>query len=218
MSRLAALGLCLTLLSVGCQKNGQQEQAQISNQTQAKPIVAIVPVIDRTTDNDISWNLSDELTSGIRRRLIQKDQFYLLNDQKVRNLTKKLNDTHNPFGTDLAWAKKIFQGNEFVVFLDLLEHNEIPKSSSNIQDSSADLNMAVRIRILDLRRNNPEIVLQEIISESHHLPKQFTRANFNQVAWGKENYHVSPLGLAHDQLCKEITNRIEDYINLASSH
>jgi hypothetical protein len=75
--------------------------------------------------------------------------------------------------------------------------------------------MSVRVRVIDMRGKQPKIVLQELIHDTHHIPRQFTRANFYQVAWGKESFNISPMGLAHAQLTKEIASRLEDYILLA---
>ncbi len=64
--------------------------------------------------------------------------------------------------------------------------------------------MSVRVRVIDVREKTPKVVLQEIVEQSHHVPRQFTKANFNQVPWGDEAFDISPLGIAHDQLCKEL--------------
>ena len=99
-----------------------------------------------------------------------------------------------------------------------IRDREVPvRNTKNLSsaDTSANLNMSLRVRMLDLRGPQPSIVLQEIVHDSHHIPKQFTRANFHQVEWGKGSFNISPLGLAHAQLTKEIASRIEDYALLA---
>lgn len=225
MSRFAfapVFCLSLALLACGCNKNNNQDSAQLY-QSQNRPVVAIVPLIDRTSNPDISWSLSEELTTGLRRQLQQRDKLYLLSEQKMHALTKNLKDSYDPFGIDVSWAKQVFAKEQFVVFLELLEHDEVAayKTNQNSTQSApsapADLNMSIRIRILDLRSNRPQIVLQEIVHDSHHLPKQFTKAHFDQIAWGKENYHVTPLGMAHAALTKEVVSRVEDYILLAAT-
>ncbi len=222
MSRFAFAPLfCLSmaLLACGCNKDKNQDSAQLY-QSQSKPAVAIIPLIDRTSNPDITWSLSEELTTGLRRQLQQRDKVYLLSEQKVHALTKNLKESYDPFGIDISWAKQVFAKEQFVVFLELLEHEEVATyktTKNNTQVAPADLNMSIRIRILDLRSNRPQIVLQEIVHDSHHLPKQFTKGNFDQLAWGKENYHVTPLGMAHAALTKEIVSRLEDYILLAAS-
>ena len=103
--------------------------------------------------------------------------------------------------------------------LSLFEHNEAARvphtaqiTTSNIQNCSADLNITIRLRIVDLRPFEPKIILQEMIHDTHHIPRQFTRANFYQVSWENEHFHISPLGLAHAELVKDLCNRLEEYI------
>jgi hypothetical protein len=219
MSRIA-MGICLALIAAGCTQKQTNDQATHFSNGEVKPVVAVVPVIDSASDVNITWNLSDELTEDIYSRLLNKEKLYIIGDQKVRSMVKNLGSAHNPFGTDLAWTKTTFAEDEFVVFLELLEHKERPmtsKKTSSPMDSAIELNMSVRVRILDLRKEQPEVILQEIIHDSHYIPRQFTRLNFHQVEWGKETYGISPLGLAHAQLTKEISTRIQDYILLAKS-
>lgn len=220
MSRIAmALSLAL-LAAAGC-KN-QNEQATLFEQEKnvsLKPIVAVVPIMDRTANN-IPWNLSDELTSSIYRRLASDERLYLVNMQKTLAVLKKLGPGNNPFGADLAWIKRAFREDEFVAFLELLEHEEIPvnaQKASSLENCSAELNTSIRVRVFDLRGKEAKIVLQELIHDTNFIPRQFTQSNFYQVAWGKDGYEISPLGLAHEQLTKEISSRIEDYICNAMS-
>lgn len=218
MYRRIAISVCLGLAAMGCNKD-QNQQATIYDKQQLKPIVALVPLIDNTV-NDVPWSLSEELTSAIYHRLSQRDKLYLVDLQKVRAATRKLNNSSNPFGANIAWVKKAFPEQEFVVFMELLQHEELPVQASKIsspEDTSAELTMKVRIRVVDVRTPEPKVVLQEIVQDSHYIPKQFTRANFFQVPWGKESYHISPLGLAHTQLSKEIAGRLEDYILLSKT-
>ena len=222
MSRFPKLAwsLSLALLAVGCQQNTKHsEQAMYTQTGKVKPIVALVPLIDNTKTK-VSWNLSDELTSAVHYRLMQKDRLYLIDSAKVGSMVKKLKESNNPFDLDIAWVKKVFFENEFVIFMQLLTHEEFliaSKESTNDKELPAELSMSVRVRVIDLRQDEPKIVLQEIIQDSHYLPKQFTSANFTQVEWGKDNYGISPLGVAHSQLAKQIASRLEDYILLSMS-
>lgn len=74
----------------------------------------------------------------------------------------------------------------------------------------------MRVRVFDLRGKEPKIVLQELIHDSHFIPRQFTQANFYQVPWGHESFSISPIGLAHAEFTKEISSRLEDYILMAT--
>ncbi len=219
MSRFALSSLLLAILATGCHDQSSQEQAFQEGQHSLKPIVAVVPVID-STKNEYNWNLSDELTSTLYYRMVKQNQFFLEELPRVRDVTAKLKEPQNPFGNDLSWIKRAFKGEEFVVFLELVEHEEVlkqdRKNPAAPESCSADLNMSMRIRVFDLRGNEPKAILQELVHDSHFVPKQFTHLNFHQVPWGDDNFNISPLGLAHMEFTKEITDRIEDYILVAS--
>ncbi len=218
--RILAIGLSLAVFTTGCgaRKDGTDVTVSAKQNKATKPEVAIVPIFDRTENNDVSWNLSDELTTVLSRKLAQKEQLHIANNQKVRGAAKKLSGSFDPFAPNIAWAKNIFTGNDFVVFMELLKHEQIFNSPLSPEHSAADLNISLKLRVVDLRGDQPKIVLQEIIHDTQHLPKQFTKANFRQVAWGEDDFHVSPVGLAHVKLIKELSQRIEDYILLAAGH
>jgi hypothetical protein len=210
------LGLCL-LLAAGCQNEMDNTQARVDESGHAKPVVALVPDIDSTA-HDLPWSLGDELTAMLQHRLIQKDKVYLVDDNKVRSLVKRFQLSDNPFGLDISWVKRAFPENEFVVFIEFLEHEEktLDAKNSSPQDCSAELSMSVRLRVIDLRGAQPKIALQEMVHDTHYVPRQFTKLNFHQEPWGKESFNISPLGLAHAQLTQEIASRLEDYILLSN--
>lgn len=213
MRRWSGIFLVLSLVMAGCQHQNNEQTAFIEAKSSNRPIVAVVPVIDHSR-NDLAWNLSQELSSAIQQRLVQTNHLYLPSPESFAGKTEKALASHHPFDADYSWVKKLYSPHEFVAFLELLEHREVPVS--NAKDAPAQLNMTVRIRVFDIRGSSPKIVLQEIVEQSHHIPRQFTQTNFAQVPWGDEAYDVSPLGIAHDGLCKELTSRLEDYILLAS--
>lgn len=220
MSRFITCVSLLALLAGGCDDHNNQNNTQAYSQPAAKgkPTVSIVPIIDNTK-SDYEWNLSDELSSTIYYRLAEQDSFTIVDAPHVRAKTKKLKG-ENPFGPDVSWVKKAFQGDQFVVFLELVEHEEVTKQdrkkTADPKDYNADLNMSMRVRVFDLRGNEPKIVLQELVHDTHFIPRQFTQANFYQVPWGHESFSISPIGLAHAEFTKEISSRVEDYILMAS--
>jgi hypothetical protein len=220
MSRAVVCLSALALIAAGC--DDDQFQIRSNHQTSAqtpKPIVAVVPVIDNT-NNTYDWSLSDEFSSGIYYRLSQQDHVFLVDAPHVRAKTKKLVEGQNPFGPEFSWVKKAFHGDEFVVFLELVEHQEVLKQDrkkpSAQENCAADLNMSMRVRVFDLRDAEPKIVLQELVHDTHFIPRPFTRVNFHQVPWGDASYSISPMGLAHAEFTKEIASRLDDYILMAA--
>lgn len=208
--------LSIALLLGSCQNNPQNEQTSHHSSETRKPVVALVPVFD-SAKSDVSWNLSDELTASIQNLIQRKDKLFLMDRKKVRVSTSHLKENNNPFSSDLSWVKKTFSQNEFVVFLELIEHEEVPYVSNVPSDKcSSMLNMSMRVRVLDLRPEKPKIVLQELIHASHHIPLSFTKENFNQAPYPEDSFSVTPIGLAHEQLTKEIVERVQDYILLST--
>lgn len=217
MSRFTTSIIALSLCAIGCQNKNNATAAVEQHIKINKPIVALVPIIDHS-HSDLTWNVSDELTRGIYERLMKQDNLYLIGGEKIQAITKKLTNEHDPFGPNIEWVKKAFRDHEFVAFMELVDHDEVPLYTSKemaTADSAAELNMSVRMRVIDLRGTEPKIVLQELIRDSQHIPRQFTKANFYQVPWGNEAFDISPLGMAHAQLTREIASRVEDYILIA---
>jgi hypothetical protein len=214
MKYRAALLLSLLLLAAGCNRRND-EQSLFYSDGRSKPVVALVPVID-SSDHDLSWSLSDEFTSTIQDRLLQREMLFLIDNKRVQAITQTLKEENNPFGTDLNWIKTAFPKQEFVVFMELIEHRET--AAVVFSESPVELNMSMRLRIFDLRGTTPKVVLQELIHESEYLSMGFTHNNFFQVPWGRESFSITPLGLAHAKLIKEVSGRIEDYILIAKSN
>jgi len=219
MSKIVSPLLSLALIAAGCSSDkGEKETALFEKTAAEKPLVAFVPMIDRS-QSGLTWSVSEELTRSVQEKLLQRESLYLVDSEKVQSVVKKLKENQDPFGADVSWIKKAFFQDEFVVFLELVEHDEVPAYASkdaDLQSAPADLNMAVRLRVFDLRGNEPRVVLQELIRDAHHIPRQFTKANFLQVPWGHEMFDISPLGMAHTQLTKELASRVEDYILMAA--
>ena len=224
MRRYLLSGISALTLFCGCSENGSNDVSSVAEEIHTRPIVALIPVID-SSKSDLPWNLSKELTDLIFRRCSLRDKFYLVSPPKVISEVKRLDSTKDPFSTDLTWVKRAFSSSEFVVFVELIEHEEshrvperLPVSTANLEESSADLNITIRIRALDIRGAEPKVVLQELLHESHHIPRQFTRTNFFQVSWDDESFAISPVGIAHNEIVKNIVGRLEEYLLRAKVH
>lgn len=217
MQRIALL-LCLALAAASCQHETQTAQGRFFQDGRQKPSVALVPVIDNTPPS-VEWDLSKEMTQEISNRLMNKDRLFLTPQPNVESFIGNLRQ--NPFALDTAWVKQAFAGQDFVVFMELIEHNEKPIKSSAEEDPklcAAELNISLRVRVLDLRGEQTKVVLQEIIHQTNRLPRQFNKYNFLQDSWGDCDFPISTLGLAHAQLTKDVAERIEDYILLAGGN
>ncbi|MES2274011.1 MAG: CT253 family lipoprotein [Chlamydiota bacterium] len=210
MRYLSASLLALSLF--GCSRNND-EMSRFHEDGRAKPVVAVASMID-TTSFDTAWSLSEEFTSMIVGSLSKSGELFVEG-------TDDDSFVENPFGTDLSWVKHEFQSKEFAVFLELVEHEAAPviRSKKNVshQELSVNLNMAVRVRVIDLRGSQPKIVLQEMVRDSYFIPKTLLPTDYSEAVWGTAEYRKSPMGIAHSQLGREIANRISEYILLAKS-
>ncbi len=218
MSRLKYASLAAIILLTSCQHDSAENTVSSRSQS-TKPHLAIAPLIDNTKQS-IAWSLSDEITYSLFYKLDQKDKFHIEDPQKTLSVTRKLQSSNDPFSDDLKWVKRSFSKNDFVVFLEMLQHEEVPNlysSTDKPQDCSSQLKMAMRVVLVDVRSEQPKVILQEIVNDTHFIPKQFNQYNFHQASWGSEEFYISPLGMAHSQFLKEISSRIEDYIQLAQS-
>jgi hypothetical protein len=84
-------------------------------------------------------------------------------------------------------GEKSFTDEDFIVFVEMLEHDEVANLSDknqNPQDCSANLQLTARVVVVDNRTDSPHIILQEVVNDKHFIPRQFNRYNFRQVAWG----------------------------------
>lgn len=209
MRRIPAV--LIALAAASCSHNQNDEMSRFHEDGRAKPSVAVASLLD-TTSFDASWSLSEELTQGVMNLVAGTGEIFVHSQQESPF-------TENPFGADLSWMKREFQGEEFVAFLELVEHEFIPVKAKGInpQEASSNLNMGVRLRVIDLRPESPKIVLQEMIRDSYFVPKTLIPVDYSVEVWGTEGYRKTPMGIAHAQLVNEIAGRITDYILLAKS-
>lgn len=199
----------------GCRSQNPDEFTKYYEDGRAKPSIAIAPIIDTTTE-EYSWSLADEFKSLILTRIAGKGTLFI---SDPHDNTTFIPSSENPFGTDISWVKKEYEPNEFVVFLELVEHETVPlhKAKNENFDASSNLNMAIRVRIIDIRGSQPKVVLQELIKDSYYITKTIIQTDYDTVNWGMDEYRFSPMSLAHSKIVKEVVERINDYILLAKS-
>jgi hypothetical protein len=219
MSRFLLGISILALMMGGCDDSDVgSTQAYSQAPAQKKPTVSIVPIIDNTKSH-YEWSLSDELSSALYERIAQQDHLALAEVPKVRAKVKRLDEKNHPFSSDISWVKHRFEGDDFVVFLELVEHEEVVlqnrKKPSEAKNCNADLNISMRVRAFDVRGDTPRVILQELIHDTHFISRAFTQENFYQVPWGDASYSISPVGLAHAKFTRELADRIQDYILMA---
>lgn len=200
MRKLCPFFLSSLLCIVGCSTSDNSDISRFHEDGRAKPLLSIASLID-TSSSDLPWSLSDEITGSVVRRLSEKGDIYV-------TVKEEGAAAENPFSDDLTWVKREFPHEEFVAFLELVQHEV---SSDN------HLKMAVRIRLIDLRGIDPKISLQEVVRESYYIPKTLWPTNYNEISWGSEAFAKTPMGLAHAELIRDLTGRLSTYVLLAKS-
>lgn len=176
-----------------------------------KPHIALIPVVD-DSNSDVPWSLAQEMNSGIRFQAMDSGELYLLSRQEMLDGLPQTQNI-NLFGTDLSYAKG-FCNADFVVAVELIEHQEQQydkyKHSCVLNLSGNVLVMKARLRIIDVRCQEPRVLLQEIVKLDQSIPRKICGCDFNLIPYGAESYPQTPYALAHKGFQSLIVRRIED--------
>lgn len=216
--RSLIFALSLALLLNSCSNKSSSNSCYYDDGSK-KPTVVLVPMLD-STSYDAPWSLSEEFSCGVKSRLEKKSDFYFMQDVNFDLSLKE-----NPFNCNLSWVKKNFKPAEFVVFIELVEHDNVPlvksvkdpESIPAFRKNASNLNMATRLRILDIRKDEPVVVLQEMLKNSCYMANTVDNPDYNVAVWGTESYKNTPLEAAHRELIEALEKRIYEYINLAKT-
>ncbi|MES2344788.1 MAG: CT253 family lipoprotein [Chlamydiota bacterium] len=201
------LFLCLALVATCCNKPHVNEQSSYYENGTAKPVVTLVPLIDQS-HHSLPWNLSDEFAHEISHHLLKRGNFFLKTPPHI----KKKRLIYDP-----SSVKSHFPKTEFVVFIELIQHEEIPLTHEN-ENSPAELQVGLQVRVLDIRGAEPLVILEKVFTDTQYLPKHFTRYNFLPIPWGKEAYSITPFGQVHAKLARQISGCIENHITEIVNH
>lgn len=177
-----------------------------------KPHIALIPVIDRS-GSDVPWSLAQEMTLGIRFQAMDSGELYLLSRSEMLDGMQKTQNI-NLFDTDLSYST-CFGNADFVVAVELIEHKEECYNkcvhSCPLNLSGYVLVMKARLRIIDVRCQEPRVLLQEIVKLDQSIPRcSTTKTGFNLIPYGAESYPQTPYALAHRGFQELIVRRIEE--------
>jgi hypothetical protein len=216
---LLFVALAACCMTSSCKKQNAATEESVRDKKE-HPTIVVVPIID-SSGQSYRWNLSEELTYTLWNKLTHSTKLALGSKERAQYIYRQLDYQHNPFGNQITWTRQLCPTDDFALFLELIEHEEIPMCSNNKEDITrcpTAFRIALRIRLLDLRNSSIKIVLQEIIREEHQFPRPFTKFHFYQAPWGDKNFCISPIGLAHTQLINKVSARIEEYITLGEHY
>lgn len=216
--KLTLLKICtfvvFTLTFSSCSSHhGRIQSFRYHENAKQKPIAALIPLINHVETPQVSWDIAQEITAEIQRRIINSAQVYLNPVQVPMDLKAKLESK------DLITLNKedfkAFKGqNEYVVFMELLEHKEVQTGVFNGLPTKA-LVIQARVRVYDLRGEEPKVLLQEILQSKHSIPRVEQEIDYHKVVWGGDSYRASVYGRAHGKLEKDLASQIENYITIS---
>lgn len=208
MMRYIAITIFSFFVFVSCNNGSTNKNvSRFYDDGRSRPAIAISSVID-SSSYELPWSLSEEFTQLIRSDLSTNKSVFI---SSTNEIDESLTNTDNPFDLNIDWMKNRFEQKEFLVFLELLKHDEVKK------ENFTNLDMTMRLRIIDVRAKEPKIILQECINDNYYIAKGAIKADYQNVVWGSSDYSNSRMGMAHKQLAEQIANRILDYIALAKS-
>lgn len=213
--------LCLILSSCAPHPGRHHEFVRYHDTGEPKPIVTVVPIWDRS-QHSLDWDISEEIREGILRHLAAGGEVFVPKDELLAN-DQRIHYDNWSMG-DFSFAKN-FESADFVVFVELIDHQEEPYKKREVQplypangDVSEVLKLAVKLQVMDVRGSSPKVVLQEVLHSNHMMPKSPSgmEIDYRQVAWGEVGYGNTPIGQAHSRLERDAARQVEQYIRYAS--
>lgn len=210
------LSLMLSLIAVGCGPR-YVDYFPCHDDGTVKPHIAFIPIIDSSCSG-LPWNLSEELTEECRYMFRDNGELFLFSLQEIEGSLSKMGNI-DYFGQDISYAKN-FPSADFVVVAELVEHQVVPYVrgkiyplySTGCRNCNKVLLMKVKVRVIDVRNDEPHIVLQECIQSNHMIPRNQEDINYNINGRGSSSYCTTPYAMAHQRFVCEFVNRFESLI------
>lgn len=218
MSRLlsALMTLILMVAASSCGGPKYVDYFPYHDDGTPKPRVALLPVIDHS-NSGLSWSVSEALTESIYYDLMDQGELYVLTPAEVGPVWTS-RDNIDFFGTDLCFVRD-FCNTDFIVAMELIEHSTVPchmtdapTSTSECHPYNSMVSLRMRVRVIDIRRPQPRVVLYEIVKSSFIVTPPYDKINYNEVCYGSPTFSTSPYGIAHQRLVKNLTCRLENVL------
>lgn len=181
----------------------------------SKPSIVILPIAN-TSDANYNWNLAQEIEDGLHYRLMDNARIFVYPTGQTVTTFQKCGNP-NLFGKDISFANS-FHPSEFVVAIELIDHSIVPYEKGKFtplypthsQMCNYVLTMKLRIRMIDIRGNEPTIVLQEIFQSNHMIPMESDRIDYSRAGFGTQSFKCTPMGIAHQRLINDLSKRLEN--------
>ena len=105
---------------------------------------------------------------------------------------------------------------EFVIVAELIDQHQtsygLGSNRPFLDEVGAVLSVVMRVRLLDLRHDEPQVILQEIINQDHMVSRPYLKTDYTKAPWGTTAFDRTPVGLAHSKMVREIVGRVEGYV------
>ena len=210
----------LAVLMTGCYKSNIAMQSyKYYDNAKKKPVVAMLPLVCKV-DYTLPWDITEELSSEIQRRLIHQSVVYLNTMEMPESLRTKLDA-----GDSIALTREDYSvlagKNDFVVLMELIDHSDVPYHKNTVvrDDTSQVLDrlftVKLRVNVIDIRTDNAKTVLRETLQFSQIIPYEASLVDYERVYWGSDAFPATPVGKTHARLEKEVSRQIEKYISIA---
>lgn len=215
MTRCVFIAL-ISIVCVGCASH-YRDTTLFHRTGGTKPIVAVLPMIDNSGEKKVTWDVSEELTERIQKRVVDSAKLYLLKGKGNVHTATLLN---SPDPTALpADISQNLGAAEFAIVTELLNQDELlhshPEASDSkkyLKETGGQLHLAIRMRVIDLRKETPKVVLQEVVVEDHDIMRPYLNIDYRRYRWGGEAYERTPMGMAHSKIVRELVAHAEGYI------
>lgn len=208
-----AMTALITLLAVGCSGPRYVDYFPYHDDGTPKPKVALMKIID-SSQSGVPWDVSDELTQALYYDLMNSGELYVLSPQEI-GLSWDRQESLDFFGNDMEFVNEC--GNaDFIVALELIEHSSIEpmalvNGAPQCDQSSRALTMRVRIKVIDVRCQEPRIILYEILTNSYTISSK-GEIDYTQFGWGTPGYAITPCARVHQRMINNLACRLEEVL------
>lgn len=213
-----ALFIILALVVTACNGPHYIDYFPYHDDGTPKPKVVVIPLVD-SSNCELPWNVSEEITVGIHQQLMDSGEFYVPSPSEVGPVWGSIRQI-NLFTADLSNENlhRDFTNTDYIIALELIEHStrqETPcvgKRGFKCCAANRLLTTRVRIKIIDIRCNAPKIVLYEVFKTCYALTPSTGAIDLGEIAWGSPGYEKTPCGIAHERLIRSLAARFEEVI------
>lgn len=200
----------LMIVAVSCAGPRYVDYFPYNDEGIAKPRIVVMPVLDRVNPQ-VPWSVSEELTDSLYYSLMNSGELYVLSPQEIgQAYTQYSAETF--FGEDLSCCR-YFCNADFIVAIEIIDHGTVEDVRCN--PCNRIVNLRARVKAIDTRCQCPTVVLYEIIEANYKTAGDCSRVNYENYAWGTDQYCRTPLYTAHSRLVANITDRLEKTFRVA---